>query len=192
MGRPQHIDRNQVLDAAERIVLERGAAELTIDAVARAVGITKGGVQYCFGTKKGLIDAMVERWCHDFQAEIDERTRQTDDPVAAIVGYVEATAQTNKHSYARAAGLMAMLLQSPDHMEFVRAWYHEHLSHLDLATPEGRQARLAFMAMEGAFVLRTFGFMKMKDPEWEALYSDIRDSLPTRPPEPLTADAQAR
>ena len=26
------------------------------------MGITKGGVQYCFGTKDALIDAIFERW----------------------------------------------------------------------------------------------------------------------------------
>ena len=54
-GRPRSIDRDKVLDAAEGIVAAEGAAGLTFDAVARAAGITKGGVQYCFGTKDKLI-----------------------------------------------------------------------------------------------------------------------------------------
>lgn len=178
MGRQQNIDRDEVLDAAEQIVLTQGAAELTMDAVARAVGITKGGVQYCFGTKQGMVDAMVERWCRQFQGEIDERTRPTSDPVAAIRGYVEATASITRPSHARAAGLMAMLLQSPEHLELARHWYRDHLQPLDLGTSEGRQARIAFMAMEGAFVLRSFGFMHMEDAEWAELYEEIKDTLP--------------
>jgi AcrR family transcriptional regulator len=178
MGRQQNIDRDEVLDAAEQIVLTQGAAGLTMDAVARAVGITKGGVQYCFGTKQGMVDAMVERWCRQFQGEIDERTRPTSDPVAAIRGYVEATASITRPSHARAAGLMAMLLQSPGHLDLARRWYREHLQPLDLGTPEGRQARIAFMAMEDAFVLRSFGFMHMEDAEWAELYEEIKDTLP--------------
>lgn len=179
MARPRNIDRDQVLNAAEAIVLERGAAELTIDAVAQAVGITKGGVQYCFGTKAGLIDAMVERWCREFQAEIDFLTTPTDDPIAAIGGYIEATAQINKLTHARAAGMMAVLLQSPEHMATVRTWYREHLQPLDLSTPEGKKARIAFMAMEGAFLLRSFGFMQMDDAEWTELFGEIKATLPT-------------
>ncbi|MGQ3294545.1 MAG: TetR/AcrR family transcriptional regulator, partial [Shinella sp.] len=60
-GRPRSIDRDKVLDAAESIVVESGAAGLSFEAVARAAGITKGGVQYCFGTKENLIRAMIER-----------------------------------------------------------------------------------------------------------------------------------
>lgn len=188
MARPRNIDRNQVLDAAERIVLERGAAELTIDALAQAAGITKGGVQYCFGTKAGLIDAMVERWCHEFQAEIDFLKSPTDDPIAAISGYIEATAQINKLTHARAAGMMAVLLQSPEHMETVRNWYRKHLQPLDLSTPEGKKARIAFMAMEGAFLLRSFGFMQMDAAQWAELFDEIKATLPpTQTPPTFTA-----
>lgn len=50
MGRRRTIDRDQLLDAAEAVIAREGAAGLTIDAVAKEMGITKGGVQYCFGT----------------------------------------------------------------------------------------------------------------------------------------------
>jgi AcrR family transcriptional regulator len=59
MGRRQTIDREKVLAVAEDIVGQRGAAALTIDAVAKAAGITKGGVQSAFGTKEALIAAML-------------------------------------------------------------------------------------------------------------------------------------
>ena len=62
-GRPRTIDRDKVLDAAEAVVQRTGASGLTIDAVAREAGITKGGVQYCFGSKDSLINAMLQRWC---------------------------------------------------------------------------------------------------------------------------------
>ncbi|CAI1250325.1 transcriptional repressor BetI [Serratia liquefaciens] len=58
MGRQRSIDRDKVLDVAEEIVATQGAAGLTIDSVARAMGISKGGVQYCFGSKDAMIDAM--------------------------------------------------------------------------------------------------------------------------------------
>jgi AcrR family transcriptional regulator len=45
MGRYQPVDRDKVLDAAEAILRTRGIAALTIDAVAKAAGISKGGVQ---------------------------------------------------------------------------------------------------------------------------------------------------
>lgn len=62
MGRKRSIDRDKVLDVAENIVHQQGVSALTIDAVAKAMEISKGGIQYCFGNKEALIDAMFDRW----------------------------------------------------------------------------------------------------------------------------------
>lgn len=42
MGKTRTIDRDHVLDMAEQIVGEQGAAALSIDALAKAAGISKG------------------------------------------------------------------------------------------------------------------------------------------------------
>lgn len=67
VGRRKTIDRNSVVDAAEALVAERGSSALTISAVAEVAGITKGGVQSCFGTKEALIAAMLDRWMGDYE-----------------------------------------------------------------------------------------------------------------------------
>ncbi|SUC39100.1 TetR-family transcriptional regulator [Proteus mirabilis] len=52
MGRQRTIDREKLLEAIFDIVMEQGAAALTIDTVAKKMGISKGGVQYCFNSKR--------------------------------------------------------------------------------------------------------------------------------------------
>lgn len=47
------------LDAAEALVMTEGAAALSFDAAAKAAGITKGGVQYAFGTRTNLIGSTI-------------------------------------------------------------------------------------------------------------------------------------
>lgn len=59
---------------------EVGAAGLTFDAAAKAAGITKGGVQYCFGTKSNLIRAMIARWGDTFEDRVLERAGSTPTP----------------------------------------------------------------------------------------------------------------
>lgn len=58
-ARPRSIDRDKVLDAAEALVMIEGAAALSFDAAAKAAGITKGGVQYAFGTRGNLIGSTI-------------------------------------------------------------------------------------------------------------------------------------
>lgn len=58
--------KQRILDAARRIVEERGAGHLTFDELARESGVTRGGITYHFPTKedllRGLIEADMEQW----------------------------------------------------------------------------------------------------------------------------------
>ena len=57
--RPSH--RERILDAAEAVVREAGAAHLTLDAAAVRAGVSKGGLLYHFKTKESLLQAMIDR-----------------------------------------------------------------------------------------------------------------------------------
>lgn len=48
MGRQRTIDREKLLEAIFDIVMEQGAAALTIDTVAKKMGISKGGGSILF------------------------------------------------------------------------------------------------------------------------------------------------
>src|SRR3954471_4943141 len=53
--------RQQVLDATKAIVADRGFHAVSIEAVARAAGITRPIVYAHFGDLQGLLEALVER-----------------------------------------------------------------------------------------------------------------------------------
>ena len=59
VGRPSQ--RERILDAAEAIVRDHGAAHLTLDAAAVRAGVSKGGLLYHFKTKELLLQAMIDR-----------------------------------------------------------------------------------------------------------------------------------
>ena len=45
---------------------------------------------------------------------------------------------------------------------------------------EDRSARLAFLATEGAFMLRFFGLLEMDDAQWRGIFEDIEGLLPEK------------
>jgi len=57
-----------LLDAAEAVVARQGIANLTLDAVAAEVGMSKGGVLHHFPTKDRLVEAMVVRSAETWRA----------------------------------------------------------------------------------------------------------------------------
>ena len=172
-GRPRTIDRDKVLDAAEAVVASTGAAGLTIDAVAKAAGITKGGVQYCFGNKEKLIEAMFHRWGEGFEREVMGFVGDDPDAGAVIRGHIEASRRSDKAEDSRSAVMMTALFQSPEQIAKTRAWYNSRLAGLDLASPEGRRLCLAFLASEGAFFLKAFNFVDLDEKAWSDLFGEI-------------------
>lgn len=57
----------RLLDAAERLVAERGAAHVTLEAVAAEAGVSKGGLLYHFPCKTALLEGMVQRRLSDLE-----------------------------------------------------------------------------------------------------------------------------
>ncbi|WP_432522821.1 helix-turn-helix domain-containing protein [Kineococcus sp. SYSU DK006] len=50
-----------VLEAAQRLYGERGYADVALDEIARAVGVSRGALYHHFGSREGLFTAVVER-----------------------------------------------------------------------------------------------------------------------------------
>ena len=173
-GRPRTIDRDRLLDAAETIVVEEGPAALTIDAVAKATGVTKGGVQYAFGTKEAMVEAMFERWDQGYAAVLDGIVGSDPSPVESVRGHMEATHRWDAADSAKSAALLAALLRSPASLASTRRWYRARIARLDLSRQEDRNARLAFLATEGAFMLRFFGLIDMDEAEWDDVFGDVQ------------------
>ena len=178
MSRQPVIDRNAVLNAVEVLVREQGVAGLTIGAVARAAGISKGGVQSAFGTKAQLVQAVFDRWTADYDTSVAALVGPAPGPINAFAGHVETTRRMDGAEADRAAGLMTAMLSTPEIRTQVSAWYRSLLDRADPETPEGRQARLAFLATEGAFLLRSFGILQMSEAEWTSMFEDIGRLMP--------------
>ena len=153
MGRQRTIDREKLLEAIFDIVMEQGAAALTIDTVAKKMGISKGGVQYCFNSKEAMIDAMFEHWEVGYEARFNQ----------VVANDNSANNRVRAHT--------------PEYLQSTKAWYQQRLAGVDTTTVEGKRARLAFLATEGAFLLRYFGLMDIDDNEWEEIFSDIDSEL---------------
>ncbi len=114
--------RRGLLDAAEQLVDQHGAARLTLASVAEAAGVSKGGLLYHFGTKDELVAAMLDR----------RFARFDDNRVARVAGdpsphgrearaYLLATAEEKDPE--AAAGLLAAVASNPDLLQPLQARY---------------------------------------------------------------------
>ena len=87
MGRPREHDdtiRLALLDAAERLVNENGAAALSARNVADAAATTTRAVYSIFGSMAGLLEALATRLFELLDEALDAVVL-TDDPVADVI-----------------------------------------------------------------------------------------------------------
>jgi AcrR family transcriptional regulator len=174
MGRKRTIDRNAILDAAEVVVTEKGAGSLSFDEVARRSGVSKGGVLYCFPSKVALIAAMASRDLDRFERDVAAHRGMTGDTRAAdLLAYLAATRHESGSLAAKAASLLAALVEAPEHAEPIRDYYRRQTRQIEDGAPDRGAARVAFFAAEGAFLLRGLGLVDMDEAEWSALFDDL-------------------
>jgi len=80
--------REEILDAARSILLERGIAGATLEAVARAVGMSKAALYYYFPSKEALFFELmfgtIERQASAVNAAV-EKTNSGADALAAVI-----------------------------------------------------------------------------------------------------------
>lgn len=68
---PQVI-RKQLLDVTAKIILEQGLAAVTLDKVAAAAGVSKGGLLHRFHSKTSLIEALLIELYNEFEAGLEQ------------------------------------------------------------------------------------------------------------------------
>jgi AcrR family transcriptional regulator len=85
--------REQLLNAAARLILEKGAGNLTLDAVSDAAHVSKGGLLYHFDSKTALLEALVDDLVAQLERAVDEQLcSNTVEGIAAARAYLRAIA----------------------------------------------------------------------------------------------------
>ncbi|SDF20325.1 TetR/AcrR family transcriptional regulator [Limimaricola pyoseonensis] len=145
--------RQALLDCALRLALERGLAGLSLQQVARAAGVTKGGLFHHFASRDALLEAMARDFLDRLDAEIDARLaadparegRFTRAYVAAMLG-----GEVLGEAAPFAAPALAMLAE-PGLREVWSGWIAGRLArHAD--TDGGTRLAMIRLAADGAWL----------------------------------------
>lgn len=86
--------REAVLDAAERVMAEHGYAGASVALVVEAAGVPASSIYHYFGSKDGVLLAVMERGAERFFAAIPELTELLGTPQEHLSLMTEALRQT--------------------------------------------------------------------------------------------------
>ena len=84
-AQPPHVRLRQILDAAERLIVEHGYEGMTMDQVAAAAGIAKGTIYLYFPSKQSLLAGMQADVAQRFQLDGAEAVGSTPPEFAAFL-----------------------------------------------------------------------------------------------------------
>jgi AcrR family transcriptional regulator len=175
MARPRVIEQDDILDAAEAVVVRNGAAHLTLDAVAVEAGISKASVIYDYKSKQQLIKAVIERRMALGEAQIRAVTEGLGTVSSPSVrGLIAAMSDAElDETRAVAVNLGAALAQDKELRKPIEDYYDRTIASVMATSSSPRGGLLAFLALEGLRVLEWHDFHCWPEDERRRILREI-------------------
>jgi AcrR family transcriptional regulator len=188
MGRKRIISEDQILDAAQYVVAQDGAGQLTIDAVAERAGISKASILYLYKSKRALIEAIVRRAVR-YDTDFNEAAIQSIGSVdgAVVRGRIlAATEFLPEASRSVALDLCAAVAQDPQLRRPMQDFQDSIIARIAKTSAHPRGALLAHLALEGLKLLELLDFHSWSKAERNRLLREIEwlvdvDPKPLKP-----------
>jgi AcrR family transcriptional regulator len=146
--------REQILNAAQTVVMEAGAGHMSLDIVAKKAGVSKGGLMYHFPTKEALLKAMLVRMIEEFYMHREEKEKDIVKPAGRLLkAGVLATMARDPKKDRMGLAILAVAAHDPHLLEPLRAAYASHLKELEGSGMKFERAAIISLASD-AFMLQ--------------------------------------
>ncbi|MFQ3647338.1 MAG: TetR/AcrR family transcriptional regulator [Anaerolineae bacterium] len=150
--------REHILATAVKLVLEQSVGQLTLDAVAAAAGVSKGGLLYHFASKEQLIGAMLEHYMQAFLRRVDAHMAADTEPRGRFLrAFVLATLEEEPQETGIVAAAISALAYHPTLLDQLRAYYAQFHKRASEDGVSADVAQVVMLAMDGWWYARMFG-----------------------------------
>ncbi len=121
--RPKKATDADVFDAAYRVMARLGPAELTLAEIAGEAGVTAGALVQRFGSKRGLLLALMEAVAASADTMLTSLRAGHESPVEALYAYADCVAAMGDSpaALAHSLGWLQMDLTDPDFHRYAKA-----------------------------------------------------------------------
>lgn len=169
--------RNAILEAALTIIARDGPARLTLDAIARESGLSKGGLMHQFRTKEAVLKALLERQIEYFEGfsrsyMAESGAAQSQPHLAAQIATLRK-AVTTPRSFAFA--VLAAMAQEPGLLSITRKIDAKKIEAIKAEAADPELATLRWVAARGLAVTALLGLCPFSEGERERLFDRLLD-----------------
>ncbi|UOQ83395.1 TetR/AcrR family transcriptional regulator [Gracilibacillus salinarum] len=168
----------EILNAASKVVSERGIFELTLDAVAKQAGISKGGLLYHFPSKEALVEGMVQHLAVNYQEKIEDNAKQDPEETGRwIRSYVDVTFNQTYQNKDMNAGLLAAKAVNPDLLDPIRKLYEEWQEQIENEGIDPMKATIIRLATDGIWLAELFDIYHIEEEKKQEIYKVLLSSI---------------
>ena len=165
-----------ILNAASKIVAEKGIFYLTIEAVALEAGISKGGLLYHFRSKEVLVEKMVEHLAINHRNKIVNRAAlDFEEKGKQTRAYLDAVFMEAYQNKDMQAGLLAAKAVNPDLLNPVRELYSEWQHDIEKDGLDPITSTIIRLAADGIWLADLFGINPIENETKELVYERLRE-----------------
>lgn len=165
----------EILEAASKVVVERGIFNLTFDAVAKEAGLSKGGLLYHYGSKEVLVEAMVEHLASNYQRKIDHRAAaDQNDKGKWTRAYLDVTFKNTYKNKDMHAGLLAAKAINPELLQPIHDVYEKWQQAIDDDDIDATLATIIRLAADGIWLADLFDINPITAEKKERVYQTLK------------------
>ncbi|AVH67692.1 TetR/AcrR family transcriptional regulator [Nostoc sp. 'Peltigera membranacea cyanobiont' N6] len=154
------VTRNALLEAAGRVMVAHGSKALTLEAVAREAGVSKGGLLYHFPNKEALIAGMLQQLIDQKAASLEDELEQDDAPNTPghwLRAYIRSHGNFDAHSSAIQFSLLAAVAENPELLQPAQENFADCQRQIEASGLDPAIATVIRLAINGLSFAHLFG-----------------------------------
>ncbi|GEO84190.1 MULTISPECIES: TetR/AcrR family transcriptional regulator [Alphaproteobacteria] len=174
--------RRSLLDRTAKLAVDQGPAAITIQAVATAAGVTKGGLLHHFANKQALLEAVFADLLKQLTDEIDRYMAEDPQPFGRFTrAYVRAAFADHKLGVRSPwAALSVTMVADPGMRRLWSDWLDGHLA-AHRATDDTPLLEIVRLAADGVWMADLMGQDRAEPRDMTGLEPQLL-ALASRPP----------
>lgn len=153
--------KRKLLEAAAQVVKEKGASQLTLEAVAKQAQVSKGGLLYHFPNKSALLAAMITHLNDNFERAIEEQVSKNQ--ASLLEAYVAMSFDPEHSQIAESAGMLAAVANDMSLLEPLAERYKFLQKKLEESTLDPNLATIIWLAADGLWFTELFNISPLTE-----------------------------
>ena len=151
--------RLDILQKACQLISREGVSRLTLEAVAKEVGVSKGGLLYYFSSKEELVRGMVNYVTENYNTSIDKKlAEETDTPGQWLRAFVRMSLEDANQHDLLSIGLLTTMVNNPEILDVWRDTYQDWQKHIEEDGHNLALSTIVRLAADGLWFAELLGF----------------------------------